>query len=162
MDVNKEGWQNPEEYFQVSVFSATLPPEAYGSDHCYVTPSAIGIDATREECIEVMIDRAYDYMGTSYGWGWSNEPRTAVGCSGLVIQCLYAVGMETPFDSWRQYYEENYITTDEMLADPRFMKVPLNERERGDLVFYRGHVTIYLGDDQIIEATPPRVKVSSV
>lgn len=158
----KTGWQNPSQYYQVSVYSVMLPPQAYSSAHCYVTPSSISVNATREECIETMIRRAYDYMGTSYIWGWSNEPGTAVDCSGLVIQCLYATGMATPYDSWRQFYEENYITTASMLADPHFLHVSLDERQRGDLIFYQGHVAIYLGNDRIIEATPPRVQESSM
>ena len=105
-----------------------------------------------------MISRAYEYMGTSYDWGWSNEPGTAVDCSGLVIQCLYATGMATPYDSWRQYYEDDYVTTRSMRADPRFCHVSLSERRRGDLIFWEGHVAIYLGDDRVIEAVPPRVR----
>lgn len=49
-----------------------------------------------------------------------------------------------------------------MANDSRFQTVSLESRRRGDLIFYPGHVAIYLGNNQIINAYPPQVKVESI
>ena len=55
----------------------------------------IAYDATREDCINVtFIKRAYEYIGTRYIEPWSSWPGDAVDCSGVVLQCLYATGMD--------------------------------------------------------------------
>lgn len=163
IETGKVGWQNPSQYYQVSSKSATLPAEAYSTPFHYVTPSRIAIDASRQDCVEAMIARAYDYIGTPYKWAWSREPGAGVDCSGLVIQCLYATGMSTRYTSYGHMYDESIprVTT-AMRQDNRFLHVSLAQRQRGDLIFYPGHVAIYLGGDQIIEAYPPRVMVSNM
>ena len=156
------GFQNPAGYFQVSSKSVDIPHlghEIYG----FRTESRIGPNATREDCVETAIARAYEYMGTPYDWGWTNAPGVGIDCSGLVIQALYATGMDiSPFTPWLHYESTKLRTTDFMRNTAGFKRVSFDERQRGDLVFYEGHVAIYPGDDQIIEATPPSVRVSSV
>jgi len=165
---SKTGWQNPTAYYQTGSTDAHLPSEAYRTEFCYVTPSRIAPDASREECVEAMIARAQEYLGTSYRWGYALAPDVGVDCSGLVIQALYACGMETIYNPYVHMYDESLTpTTNFMLNDPRFMRVSLDDRERGDLVFYgsdgaASHVGIYLGDDEIINATPPQVEYDSL
>lgn len=52
----------------------------------------------------------------------------------------------------------------DMWNDPKFMHLDFSQRRRGDLICYNGHIAIYLGNDQIIEAASPRygVRVHSV
>lgn len=160
----KRGWQNPSGLFQVSAHNVVLPSYAYGTGFDYVTPSRIGLDATREECVEAFIGRAYEYLGTPYVWDYVLAPGVGVDCAGLVMQSLYATGMDlgdyNPYmhitDPWHDHDANN------MSSDSRFQTVSLNERRRGDLVFYPGHVAIYLGGNQIINAYPPKVMVQSV
>jgi len=86
-----------------------------------------------------------------------------VDCSGLVMQALYAVGMQTPyntydhmFDPWQDHNAEN------MRADKKFKQISFSKRKRGDLIFYRGHVGIYIGNDMIINAVESGVQTQSV
>ena len=44
----------------------------------YVSPIRVDETSTRSEHIEAMIDRAYDYLGTSYIIGASGAPGTGV------------------------------------------------------------------------------------
>ena len=92
--VNKLGWQNPKGLFQVSAHNVVLPSQAYGTGFDYVTPSRITLESTRDECIEAFIGRAYEYMGTPYVWDYALAPGVGVDCAGLVMQCLYATGMD--------------------------------------------------------------------
>lgn len=42
-------------------------------------------------------------------------------------------------------------------------RLPIGSRQRGDLVFWPGHVAIYIGGDRIIEAWPGTgVRVASL
>ena len=51
-------------------------------------------ESTRSDHIEAMIDTAYSYLGTPYVIGASGPVGTGVDCSGLVMQGLYAAGMD--------------------------------------------------------------------
>lgn len=160
--VDKYGWQNPVQYYQVSCQNVR-PYKANAGIYSYVSPSKISADASRQQVIEAFIQRAYDYLGTKYVWDYACAPGVGVDCSGLVNQCFYAVGMDTiynpyqhAFDPWQDHNAEN------MRVDSRLKNVPINERQRGDLIFYKGHVAIYLGNGRIIHATPPRVVISDI
>ncbi|MBU5337342.1 SH3 domain-containing protein [Intestinibacter bartlettii] len=59
----------------------------------YVSPIQITKNSTKNDCIETMISRAYDYLGTEYIVGASGKPGQGVDCSGLVMQALYATGI---------------------------------------------------------------------
>ena len=163
---DKVGYQNSFPYYRVSIRKVTIPSYAQGgSIFSYITPSRISVDATRSELIETMISRAFDYLYTPYKWDYSCAPGVGVDCAGLVMQALYATGMDlSPMNPWDHYYQgltgnwhsqyANYMWT-----SARFKHVPLSERQRGDLISYPGHVAIYLGNDQIIEASSPAVGV---
>lgn len=163
---SKLGWQNPSWVYQVSCYTVTLPSYASGY-HTYVTESRIAVDASRSDCIETFIGRAYDYLGTPYKWNYSSWPGDGVDCVGLVYQCAYACGMDmgefNPYDhyatgssGWHSHDANNLWN---------YGSVPhygLGSRERGDVISWEGHVAIYLGDDTIIEANTGGVKISSL
>ena len=137
----------------------------------YQSPSVTGSDASREEKIEAMIDRAYDYLGDPYVIGASGPPGEEYGldCSGLVMQALFAAGISmsdinpvSHAQPGHEYESRNIWNSD------YFTVVDYEERERGDLIFYANsqgiviHIAIYLGDDQVIESWPDEVQVSPV
>ena len=152
---NKLGWQNTAGYPQVSSLTVMLPSYCTGY-FTYVTPSRISIYASRQECVDAFIARAYEYLGTKYIEPWSSYPGDAVDCSGFVLQCLYATGMDlgiyNPYNHrWiasQTYNSMNWYNNN------TFMPVSTNSLQRGDLVYYRGHVAIYLGNGQIIDSWP--------
>ena len=161
------GYQNPLQYYQVSNKSVTVPHLGEGT-FGYRTESRIPYNATREDCVNAMIQRAYDYMGTQYVWDYACAPGVGVDCAGLVLQCLYATGMDlSPMNPWDHYYlglsggwhsaYANYMWT-----NGRFQHVSLSQRQRGDIISWNGHVAIYIGNDQVIEAAPPRVRISNL
>lgn len=151
----KIGYQNPANYPQVSSLTVRLPSYCTG-EFTYVTPSRIAIDATRDDCVNAFIQRAYEYVGTKYIEPYSTAPGGAVDCSGFVLQCLYATGMDmgiyNPYNhrwlSWQTYNSMNWYNSG------IFMPVNVNSMQRGDVIYYRGHIAIYLGDGRMIDSWP--------
>ena len=137
----------------------------------YRSPAQVNAGASREEKIEAMIARAYDYLGDPYVIGASGPPGDQYGldCSGLVMQALYAADVAmsdinpvSHAQPGHEYESRNIWNSD------YFTVVDYEERQRGDLIFYCNkegiviHIAIYLGDDQVIESWPNDVQVSPV
>lgn len=155
----KEGWQNPSGYYQVSCRNVNLGLSAAVMRNYYVTPSRISPYASRNDCINAFVQRAYEYIGTPYVWNYSHRPGVGVDCIGLVYQCAYATGMNlgefNPYDhwitgpnGWHSHDANNFWNYG------KIKRLGVGSRQKGDLVFWPGHVAIYVGGDRIIEATP--------
>ncbi len=162
LPTGKWGYQNPAGYYQVSAYDVKVP-QGHGI-FSYATDSRISPDATREQCVEAFIARAYDYLGTKYVWDYACAPGVGVDCAGLVLQCLYAVGIDLgELNPYNHYYTPGHDQYANWMRElPGFLHVSFADRRRGDLVFWEGHVAIYLGNDQIIEANVPGVGIASV
>ncbi len=155
----KTGWQNPSGYYKVSSKTVTLPISAVLLRSYYVSPSTIMPNATRAQCVNAFVNRAYQYLGTPYRWNWSHSPGSGVDCIGLVYQCAYATGMSmgeyNPYNHWVtgpngwHSHDANNVWN-----NGKIQRLPVSSRQRGDLVFWPGHVAIYIGGDRIIEAWP--------
>ncbi|MCG5433554.1 NlpC/P60 family peptidoglycan endopeptidase RipA [Mycobacterium sp. MYCO198283] len=117
------------------------------------------------QAAEYVIRRGMSQMGVPYSWGGGNAAGPSRGidsgagtvgfdCSGLVLYAFAGVGIKLPHYSGSQY---------EMGR-----KIPSSQMRRGDVIFYgpggSQHVTIYLGNGQMLEApyTGSTVKVSPV
>ena len=92
-------------------------------------------------------------MGVPYSWGGGNAAGPSNGidsgagtvgfdCSGLVLYAFAGVGIKLPHYSGSQYNMGR--------------KIPSSQMRRGDVIFYgpggSQHVTIYLGNGQMLEA----------
>ncbi|CAJ1583243.1 NlpC/P60 family peptidoglycan endopeptidase RipA [[Mycobacterium] wendilense] len=114
---------------------------------------------------EYVIRRGMSQMGVPYSWGGGNAAGPSRGidsgantvgfdCSGLVLYAFAGVGIKLPHYSGSQYNMGR--------------KIPSSQMRRGDVIFYgpggSQHVTIYLGDGQMLEApyTGSHVKISPV
>lgn len=116
----------------------------------------IALSANRSERIEKMIDYAWHQSGSDYVWGGAGSYALGFDCSGLVLQSLYAAGLDPQPINVLAHAEPKYRTSRELYAHPRLMHVPVSQRQRGDIVFYVDgngvvyHTGIYIGSDQII------------
>ena len=149
------GHQNPSSYYQLS--NKTVAVKNAGSGiFGYASPCKLAYNATRNQAVNAMIARAIDYMGTPYVWDYSCAPGIGVDCAGLVMQSLYAVGMDvSPMNPWDHFYTPGHDHyANDMRANRRIKKVSFSERKVGDLILTNGHVSIYIGSDRIIEAWP--------
>ena len=114
---------------------------------------------------EYVIRRAGSQLGVPYSWGGGNavgpsrgidsgSGTTGFDCSGLILYAFAGVGIKLPHYSGAQY--------------DLGRKIPSSQMRRGDVIFYgpggSQHVTIYLGNGQMLEApyTGSTVKVSPV
>ena len=160
----KIGWQNPSDMYQVSTYNVSPHSPSRGI-LSYMTPSRIGAAATRQDCVEAFIARAYEYLGTSYVWNYACAPGVGVDCVGLVMQCCYAVGMDTKDDDYIKCFDpichwdsgsDGWHSHDanNLWNYGKIQRISKWQMSRGDLVFWPGHVAIYLGNDQIIQALP--------
>lgn len=88
------------------------------------------------------------FVGTPYLWGG----KTSVGldCSGLVQVCLDAIGVNAPRDTDMQ---EKAVGQEVGFDGPESF-------QRGDLVFWKGHVAIARGDGTIIHANAHHMMVA--
>jgi cell wall-associated NlpC family hydrolase len=79
---------------------------------------------------------AYSQLGKPYSWG-ADGPG-AYDCSGLTMAAWRAAGVSMPHSAKGQYGS--------------FPKVALSDLAPGDLVYYPGHVALYVGDGMVIHA----------
>jgi peptidoglycan DL-endopeptidase RipA len=118
-----------------------------------------------QQASEYVIRRAMSQMGVPYSWGGGTATGPSTGidsgsgtvgfdCSGLILYAFAGVGIRLPHYSGSQYQMGRQI--------------PSSQMRRGDVIFYgpggAQHVTLYLGQGQMLEApyTGSSVKVSPV
>ena len=82
------------------------------------------------------VEVALRYLGAPYVWGGRDS--LGLDCSGLIQQALYACGRACPRDTDQQA----------MLG----CDAPPNALQRGDLVFWRGHVGMMLDEARLLHA----------
>lgn len=126
----------------------------------YVYPVQITRFSARKNCIDAMIKAAKSYLGTHYVWCAAAKPKQGIDCAGLVIQSLYAVGIDPlPSGSHVYAFPKNEYTTKIFWKNHKFKHVQFKEKKRGDILYYQGHVAIYLGNGKMIEARSSKGKV---
>ena len=117
------------------------------------------------QAIEYVIKRAQSQIGVPYSWGGgtANGPSNGIDegagtvgfdCSGLILYAFAGAGIKLPHYSGSQYNMGR--------------KIPSAQMRRGDVIFYgpngSQHVTLYLGNNQMIEApyTGATVRIAPV
>lgn len=90
-----------------------------------------------------IMDSARSAVGTPYSWGGASL--SGMDCSGLVTYAYQAAGIDLP------------RTSGEIAAQGQ--SISQSEAQPGDIVVYPGHVALYAGDGQIIDASGSKQQV---
>ncbi len=85
-----------------------------------------------------LVDTASEYLGVQYRWG--GRTHLGIDCSGLCFNAYRFCGV----DIWR----DADITRSDTLRE-----IPLEQAKMGDLLFFKGHVAMYLGEGNIIHSS---------
>ncbi len=93
---------------------------------------------TQEALREEVTQWARRYLGTQYRWG--GKTMDGIDCSGLTFMSYFLSGILIYRDAGIQ---EGFP----------IKEIPACDRKKGDLLFFPGHVAMYLGDNQYIHAT---------
>ncbi|MFD1417410.1 peptidoglycan-binding protein [Companilactobacillus keshanensis] len=141
----------------------------YGIDS-YVAPLQTNTLSARSDHIEAMINQAYKYVGQPWISGAASSPEYGVDCSGLVVQALYASGVNpSPVTSIQHAQPGNEWNSRMLAADNRIHAVNFNDRQRGDLIFFANpstgivwHVGILLDANTMIDSWGPYVGTSGI
>lgn len=101
--------------------------------------------------------------------GASGAPGLGIDCSGLVMQALYAAGIDmSPINPVRHASPGYEYESANIWRSSKLKHVSYSERKRGDIIIYCNssgvviHSAIYLGNNKVIEAWPNKVVVASM
>lgn len=94
---------------------------------------------------KALVATAKEYLGVQYRWG--GRTHFGIDCSGLVFNAYYFNGIKI----WR---DADFERNDNLRA------IPLDEAKEGDMIFFPGHVAMYIGDGNIIHASASKGFVS--
>ncbi len=93
---------------------------------------------TENEVRERLTAVAKEYLGVQYRWG--GRSHLGIDCSGL---CFNAYKFNNIL-IWRDADIDRSVN---------LRQIRLDDAKQGDLIFFKGHVAMYLGDDMIIHST---------
>lgn len=79
-----------------------------------------------------LIETAKAYLGTQYRWGGKSP--LGIDCSGLTSMCYMLCGVLTYRDA-------------EIVPGFPVKEIPFDKRKPGDLLYFPGHIAMYIGDD---------------
>ena len=96
------------------------------------------------------LDSFVNYAVSKNGYRYSQKYRMSdryFDCSSLVLRSMRAAGLDTT---------KANLTTRSISNDKRFTKISKNQLQKGDILWQRGHIAIYMGDNKTFEAMNPR------
>lgn len=97
----------------------------------------LGGDIEKTELRSKLVDSAISYLGSQYRWGGKSP--LGIDCSGLCSIAYLMNGIK--------------IYRDAVLKEEDMREISIEEIKAGDLIFFPGHVAMYIGDDRYIHSS---------
>lgn len=97
----------------------------------------LSLSTDEEELRKRIVGTALDYIGTQYRWG--GKSHFGIDCSGLASMAYMMNGYLLPRDAGPQ---QDYMKA-----------IKREEAKPGDLVFFPGHVAVYIGEGRYVHST---------
>ena len=85
-----------------------------------------------------LVKKAKEYSGSTYRWGGKSP--SGIDCSGLTFMSYYLNGYIIYRDADREEFKN-------------FKKISLEKAKPGDLLFFPGHIGLYIGNGEFIHST---------
>lgn len=117
---------------------AAIPPQP-GTGVKVNLPDGSTVEAPNETAAKA-IRAALSNLGVPYVWG-GTSPGVGLDCSGLTMTSYGEAGLELPRKSSMQTVGAEVPSAEELLP--------------GDLIVWDGHVAMYIGNGQLVEAGDP-------
>lgn len=95
-------------------------------------------EKTETELRESITANALSYLGTQYRWG--GKTHAGIDCSGLAFMAYYLSGI--------LIYRDADIT-----KSPNVHSIRFHDAKAGDLLYFPGHMAVYLGDGDYVHAS---------
>lgn len=93
---------------------------------------------TEEEFRQNILETARLYLGTQYRWG--GKTSMGIDCSGLTSICYLMNGVTIYRDA---HIKEGFPVHE----------IAFEDKKPGDLLFFKGHIALYLGENRYIHST---------
>ena len=113
-----------------------IDQKGYYIHQSHLTP--INLPNSKEAFRDAVIKNALEYLGTQYRWG--GRTHNGIDCSGLCFNAYRFCGVNI----WRDAVIER---------SPNLRRIGLDGANRGDLIFFKGHIAMYLGDGMIVHSS---------
>lgn len=108
------------------------------------TPCGFKVKTASPVTRDSICEHAKRYMGAPYRWG--GKTPAGIDCSGLAFMAYRLCGI----DIWRDSDPDRSLN---------MRRIPLSDAQKGDLLYFKGHVAVYLGNDRFIHASSKQGKV---
>lgn len=104
------------------------------------------VDIVVDNKVEQLVDLVQKFLGAPYLWG--GKTQHGLDCSALVQICLHQLGLDCPRDADQQEKSIGHL-----VENPKDM-------EKGDIVFFKGHVGIMIDNIRMLHANQTMMNVS--
>lgn len=142
-------WQTSDDVASTVVSTTPKAPARPAVAHTSsAAASAASLSVSLPASDSRVVSIAQHYLGVPYVWGGTSP--SGFDCSGLVQYVFNQIGIHLPRTSYAQ--------------GAAGQRIPASAAQPGDLVYYGGHIGIYVGGGKMIHAPKPgeSVKVAKV
>ena len=127
---------NPDEVFSYAESREEEEKRLQGDENA-MSGNTIEVSGGQASLGQQIVDFACQFIGNPYVWGGTSLTNGA-DCSGFVQSVFAHFGISLPRTTWDMESSGTEVSYDQAIA--------------GDIILYDGHVGIYMGDGQIVNA----------